>query len=193
MIAASGTLAYEDISGIVDAIIYGFGRRVNIPGMTHADIAQEIRFECYKAISKYDSNRIGPSPYNYLLTCVQNKMYNLRRGTYVPNNPPCVRCELWDKTNKICKINEENCEPIQKYRAGMKTKAAIRGPSALGPGSNLTKNHDATNDIMLQDDLKTILPENLYKDYLKLMLNEEISTKSRKEIKRIISDYLDLS
>ncbi len=103
-VAVSDTPSYAEVSDIVEALVNIEGRRTPIPGMDFEDTAQEVRMECVRVLQFYDATRIGPSPFKYLQTCVRNFLYNQRRGIWVPNNPPCVRCPLWDKMKKTTSL-----------------------------------------------------------------------------------------
>lgn len=201
---ASGTLSYSDITNIVEALIYTEGRRFVIPGIDFEDIAQEIRLECVRVISDYDPSRIGPVPFKFFQICVRNRLYNMRRGIYVPNNPPCVRCEFWDKNSKSCLINELNCQEIIDYRKGMATKAAIRTPKSLPENKNVNAQDFAGNDIIdyksgmsieakiLDEDIRSVLPKSLIPKYEKMISGHEaeVSIRDKKRIRLIVKDLI---
>lgn len=179
-VCASGFLQYSDV---IEAIISTEGRKSIIPGMSFEDIAQEIRLECLRVLDAYNPKRIGPSPYKYLITCIKNFLYNIKRGIYVPNNPPCTRCPLWDKKKRSCLIDEIGCERITKYKNGMSKKAAIKMPNLLE-----TEIVDVSQDVsafMLDESIKSLLTPRLLKAYEKLKSGKKISQKAHNEIKEI--------
>jgi hypothetical protein len=192
-IAASGISTYEDYADVVERLIRTEGRSFLFPGLGQDDIAQEIRMECVRVMTKFDASRIGPSPYRYLKQCVRNFLFNMRRGIYVPNNPPCVRCPYWSKLGKTCLIDEVGCQKIVDYRRNMQKRAAIHNPGTLDSevldysvGANL----DA---IVLDESIRGILPESLISDY-KLMLvgrSSEVSLKNKRAIRQIVQELLD--
>lgn len=182
--SCSGTLNYEDISDIVEALVYTEGRRYPIPGMDHEDIAQEIRMECLRILPMYDCNRIGPSPYKYFQVCIKNFLYNIKRGIWVPNNPPCVRCPFWDKLNKTCVIDEIGCDKIVQYRKNMSTKAALKQPASVND-SVIDQQGINIDAILLETSIRDSLPERLVEPYEALINGDKISSKLRKEIREI--------
>lgn len=192
-IAVSGTPTYEEYSDVVESLIRTEGRPFLFPGLAQEDIAQEIRMECVRVMSKFDASRIGPSPYRYLRQCVRNFLFNMRRGIYVPNNPPCVRCPYWNRHNKTCLIDEVGCQKIVDYRNNMRRKADIHNPGTLD-SEVLDYSVGASLDaIVLNDSIRDALPESLISDY-EMMLegrSSEVPLKSRRAIRRIVQELLD--
>lgn len=188
---ASGVLGYAELQPVIDAIINTEGRRYPIPGMEHDDIAQEIRLECLRVMQFYDASRIGNSPYKFLQVCVKNFLYNMRRGIYVPNNPPCVRCPLWDKIRRTCVINEIGCEPIIKYRNSMATKAALRAPATLEV--DITESEGLDIDaLMLDESIRAAIPS-AYLKYYKAMKEgrgDEVPSRIKRQIRSIVKEVL---
>lgn len=185
-------LNYAQVSGIIESLVYTEIHRYPHNGIENEDLAQEIRMECIKALDKYDPTRIGPSPYKFLQTCVKNRLYNMQRGTYLPNNPPCVRCEFWDKAQKVCKINEEGCDAIIKYRNNMATKAAIKHPALIETDMIDVKRDETVECIILDESIRQKLPAHLIPDY-NLMLNglsAEVSDRNKKAIRTIVKKLL---
>lgn len=190
-VVANGTPSYADVADVIEALAHKEGRRCPIPGMDFEDIAQEIRLECIRVLQFYDATRIGPSPYKYLQTCVRNFLYNQRRGIWVPNNPPCVRCPLWDKMRKTCTINEVDCDKIVQYRQNMATKAALKQPNSLE--FDITDNHqEQEHDAMLLDQsIRNALPDNLITYYDKLLVGDKVPARTKKQIREIATGVIN--
>lgn len=184
-VAVSGTLCYENVADIVEALVFTEGKRFPIPGMDFEDTAQEVRMECVRVLQFYDSSRIGPSPFKYLQTCVRNFLYNQRRGILVPNNPPCVRCPLWDKFRKICTIDEVGCDKIVLYRESMATKAALKSPMLLDDEINDATHEQEIDAVLLDQSIRSMLPQNLIVYYEKLKRGDEIPARIKKQIRII--------
>ena len=163
--AVSGTILYKEYSEVVESLVRTEAKTFLFPGLDYDDIAQEIRVECIRVMSKFDSARIGPSPYKYLKQCIKNFLYNKRRGIYVPNNPPCVRCPYWSKSKKTCLIDEMGCQKIIDYRNNMAKKAAIFNPAALESEILDGENGDELDALALNESIKEILPSNLLQSY----------------------------
>jgi len=111
----------ETIERVVEVIVYI--KHTQIPDMDADDIAQEIRLKCWTALDQY--NKKQGALYHFLLQVARNHVYNLKRGIWVPNNPPCVRCDKRQKENVRCERNDI-CMKMRKYRRSMKIKASLR-------------------------------------------------------------------
>lgn len=184
-VALSGIPCYEDVADIVEALVYTEGKKYPIPGMDFEDTAQEIRMECVRVLEFYDASRIGPSPFKYLQTCVRNFLYNQRRGILVPNNPPCVRCPLWDKFRKICTIDEVGCDKIVLYRESMATKAALKNPMLLDDEINDGTHEQEIDAVLLDQSIRSSLPLHLIPYYEKLKQGDIIPARLKKQIRII--------
>lgn len=191
--AVSGIPLYEDYADVVERLIRTEGRSFLFPGLDQDDIAQEIRVECVRVMNKFDASRIGPSPYQYLKQCVKNFLFNMRRGIYVPNNPPCIRCPYWSKYNKICLIDEVGCQKIVDYRRNMSRRAAIHNPGTLD-AEVLDHSVDASlGAIVLDESIRDVLPNCLVSDYIKMSdgFSSEVSAKNKRAIRSIVQELLD--
>lgn len=190
-VAASGMPSYANISDIVEALVNTEGRRYPIPGYDHEDIAQEIRTECLRVLPYFDATRIGPSPYKYLQTCVRNFLYNMRRGIWVPNNPPCVRCPLWDRLRRTCTIDEIGCEKIVQYRDNMAAKADLRKPLSL-EDDVLDHGQDEQIEAMLLDQsIRNVLAPRLIPFYDKMLLGDKIPARIKREIRLVVTEIIN--
>lgn len=185
-IVPSGTLTYEDVTHIVEALVNTEGRRYPIPDRDHEDIAQDIRLECLRLLTHYDPTRIGPSPYKYFQTCIRNFLYNLRRGIWVPNNPPCARCPLWDKVGRKCTIEEVGCEKIVQYRANMARKANLKTPSLIDDDVLDNVHEQEIDSVLLDHSIIEALPPKLLPFYEKLKNGEKIPPRMKKNIREIV-------
>ena len=183
--AVSGTPRYEDVVDIVEALVHIEGRKFPIPGMDFEDTAQEIRMECVRVLGFYDASRIGPSPFKFLQTCIRNFLYNQRRGILVPNNPPCVRCPLWDKLNKTCTVDEVDCDKIVLYRANMSIKAALKSPMGLEIDITDSAQEYEIDVILLDQSIKHAMSDNLIPYYEKLKKEEPIPARLTRQIRVI--------
>ena len=183
--------SYNDISDIVEVLIHTEGRRYPIPGYDHEDIAQEIRVECLRVLPFFDMTRIGPSPYKYLQTCVRNFLYNMRRGIWVPNNPPCVRCPLWDRVRRTCTIDEIGCEKIMHYRENMAAKANLRKPSTLEDAVLDHRQHEQIDAIVLDRSIREALPDRLLPFYDKMLVGQKIPARNKREIRLIVTEIIN--
>ncbi len=171
----SGIPSYADVQDVIESIVNTLGRKYPIPGFDFDDTAQEIRMECVRVLNYYDSSRIGESPFKFLQTCVRNFLHNKRRGIYIPNNPPCVRCPLWDRANKLCTIDEVDCDKIVQYRANMSAKASLCSPASLEFDISSDQHEDQIEATFLDQSIREIMPKNLIEDYEKLIEGKKIN------------------
>lgn len=187
----SGTPTYADISEIVEALVNTEGRRYPIPGYDHDDIAQEVRMECLRVLPYFDATRIGPSPYKYLQTCIRNFLYNMRRGIWVPNNPPCVRCPLWDRVRRTCTIEEIGCEKIVQYRENMAAKADLRKPSSLEDDVLDNYQDEQAEAMLLDQSIRDALTPRLLPFYDKMLVGDKIPARIKREIRIIVTEIIN--
>lgn len=190
-VVASGTPSYADVANVIEALVHTEGRRYPIPGMDFDDIAQEIRLECIRVLQYYDPSRIGPSAYKFLQTCVRNFLYNQRRGIWVPNNPPCVRCPLWDKMRKLCTIDEVGCDKIVQYRQNMATKAALRQPATLEFDIMDDQQEQEIAATVLDQSIRAALPAHLVEYYDKMLLGEKVPARVKRQIREIATGVIN--
>ena len=192
MISTSGVrVEYSQVSSIIESLIQIEGPKHNIPGYDRDDIAQEIRLECWRVLEFFESDSETYTPFKFFRTCVQNRLFNLKRGIWVPNNPPCVRCPLWDRANKTCLIKEEGCEKIVNYRHNLSIKAQLRNPSTLE--IDITKHDsDAESDVIILDfSIRDALGPKLLAQYEDLILGKEIPYSAKKKIRKIVLDIIN--
>ena len=191
MITTSGIPTYEEVSGVIESIVHTEGRKYPIPGQDFEDTAQEIRLECIRVLQFYDSNRIGPSPFKFLQTCIKNFLYNQRRGIWVPNNPPCVRCPLWDRERKTCTIDEIGCDKIIKYRKNMATKADIKCPISLEIDVTDITPEQHMDSILMDQSIRNALPDKLIPYYEKLINGRKIPNNLKTQIREIVTQVIN--
>jgi len=193
----SGIISYADVEQVVEAIVFTESRRYCslLPGLDMDDIEQEVRLECIRVMGEYDPSRIGPYPYKFFQTCVRNKFYNMRRGVYVPNNPPCTRCHLWDKSRRTCMVEEVGCQKIVDYRKGMERRQAIQRPASMENDNAVHSQAGSDIDaLVLDESIRATLPPELIPSYEKMLdgksdeVPSRIKSSIRKHVKRMLDD-----
>lgn len=123
-------IAYEDASTLVEKIVSLKKKKYQFPGVDPEDTAQDIRVICWEALSRFDPARMGKSVFHFVARCVDNRLYNQFRGIYLDNNPPCLRCDEYDRSTKSCMIDEIGCDRILQYRERMARRRAIASPTS---------------------------------------------------------------
>jgi len=182
---------YPSISDVIERIVYYFisVKQVKIPDMDNDDIRQEIRIKCIHALKPnvFDPSKSGKTPYAYLRCVIHNFLYNLKRGTWTPNNPPCVRCKQWDRVSRKCLINEYNCRKMEKHRKAMRARSDLRTPIGFD-GYSLDSQHTfgSVEEVELDEFISVKLPEDYRLYYYMLKRGEEVPEKIVEELKKIV-------
>jgi len=197
--AQEGSFDYSVYSDVIEQVVHYYIniRRVRIPDMDAQDIAQEIRLKCVQALEsdQYDPDKTPDgSPYSFLVRCIHNRLYNLKRGVWTPNNPPCVRCPCWDKKLKKCVLDggEQACEKMVRYREAMRVKASLRTP--IGFDRHCTEGQslifDSIDEFELHDLISNSLPPKLLGYYNDLRNGVSIQPRKKNELRRAIMKIL---
>jgi len=179
-------------------------RCLNFPGETWNDAAQQIRLICFEALVKFDLKLNTPKVlYGYLAKCVDNRLYNIYRGLYLDNNPPCNRCELWEKTSKTCLVLASGCERIISYKERIKKKRQLYNPQSLGTVF-AHDDDDTTPHIFYEDtsnsaweldmSIRDVLSQELDGDdllyyYDKLKNGDSIPKSKQKRLQELLKDF----
>lgn len=182
---------YPSISGVIERIVYYFinVKQVRIPDMGEDDIRQEIRIKCLHALKPgvFDHSKSGKTPYAYLRRVIHNFLYNLKRGTWTPNNPPCVRCKQWDRTLRKCLINEIDCKKMEKYRISMKARADLRTPIGFDEYYlDGQRTFGSIEEMELDEFISIKLPEGYLDYYQTLKRGEGVPDKIVEELKEMV-------
>lgn len=174
-------IAYNDMQDLVETIVSMKKTKYNFPGVDPEDLAQDIRVMCWEALEKrFDPDKLGKSVFHFVARVVDNGLYNKFRGTYLDNNPPCLRCEHYIKETKSCAIEEVGCDRIVSYRDRMARKRAIAAPLSYNASLDNEEHSDFTTHASLSvgsttgvcdldDTLRSSLDDNLIPYYDKMI------------------------
>lgn len=143
-------ISYYDAEDLIERIVSMKKGKYHYPGHDPEDLAQDIRLECWRVLSKFDENKLGKSVFHFLARCVDNALFNKFRGVYLDNNPPCLRCPEYIKETKSCAIDEVGCDRIVAYRDRMSRKRAIAAPLSY---DNQAIEDDDSQDFTHQEGL----------------------------------------
>lgn len=154
------------------------------------DIAQEMRIACWRGLNKFDISRVDAGAVSgvikvFFRKCIDNRIYNLRRSVYLPNNPPCNRCQYWQ--NKECIIAEYGCHKIENYRATLRRRQELDKPSEL----KMQRCNTGHSDIDLNLSIESKLEPEVLNKYKKLLLGETIDDESLEIIRFVTKEILD--
>jgi hypothetical protein len=82
-------LTYADIEGLVEEFVKVKSRQFSFGFYEPADIAQEIRTIAFKVLPKFNEAQFGTEKLkNFLGTCIDNGLRNLKRDNYVRTASP---------------------------------------------------------------------------------------------------------
>jgi hypothetical protein len=164
--------------------------------MDAQDIAQEIRIKCLESLAsnQYEPGKTGGTPYSFLYRCIHNHLYNIRRGVWTVNNPPCVRCEYWSRKQRSCISvgGEDICNKMQKYRSIMSVKASLRTP--VGFDKHCTDGRSvefsSIEEYELHDLIINRLPLHLHSEYDKVRSGMKVPQDTIKILQDAIYEIL---
>lgn len=203
-VSTSGIL-YEDAEDMVETIVSMKKSKYNFPGVDPEDLAQDIRLMCWEALEKkFDDSKVGKSVFHFVARVVDNGLYNKFRGVYLDNNPPCLRCEHYQKATKTCAIDEIGCDRIVNYRKRMAQKRAIAAPLSYNAhldneeGSDFSAHEslsvESTTGVCdLDDSFRSSLDEELV-PYYDLMVKgdmESVPVKMRRAVQRQVRAIIE--
>lgn len=184
-------------SGIMEDVIAQKVRKASymVPSMYDSDdIAQEMRIACWRGLEKFDSSRVEDGAASgvirvFMRRCIDHRIYNLRRSVYLPNNPPCNRCQYW--RNKECTIYEYGCDRIQNYRDTLKKRQRLDKPATYkGQSEKLSDGDSQASDLSMaiEDRLGS---SSLILKYRRLIAGYSIDNKSLEKIRAVTKEVLE--
>jgi hypothetical protein len=200
-VMTEGLPSYSDVEDTIEKIVVIKCARWKFPGHDSDDIAQEIRMICFKALQKYDPSKENKGIFYFLAKSVDNGLYNMGRGIYFDNNPPCTRCPDFNKETKECCGSQRYVD----YKKRMERRRAIDNPlifsSVVDNGDNDTGRESAglekmesslTGLVNLTDHIEAHLEEDLVPHFHE-MVSGQISLvppRIRRKIRERVKDIL---
>lgn len=184
-------------SGIMEEVISHKVRKASymVPSMYDSDdIAQEMRIACWKGLEKFDTSRVEDHAVSgvirvFMRRCIDHRIYNLRRSVYLPNNPPCNRCQYWQ--NKECAIYEYDCERIQNYRDTLKRRQRLDKPAAYkGQGEKFSDGDSQASDLSMAIE-ERLESSSLVLKYRRLIAGHTIDNESLEKIRAVTKEVLE--
>jgi len=185
---------YEDCKDVIEEVVKMKVKRGVFAYFDYEDAAQEIRIMCIKALKDYKPS-IGPLK-NYLIRCVQNRQYNLKRDVYFKYNPPCKKCRRYLKKDRDCSGNRESCEKWIRHSKEMESQINIMNPIDIsvvrGHQSSLLE-FDSMEEIYaddLADLIRKNLPPNLVSHYDNMLAMGKVPKRITEEIRVLAQEIL---
>lgn len=190
-------LSYEDIHDIVEYLVRTKSQGYTFDCYARADIAQEIRIICFKALDKLDLERVKDGKLqNFFGRCVDNGLKNLKRDNYIRTSSPYKkRFEQLDDDDESEEA-EEVREKYGRHQKRIKRRLAIKHAIPLDSLGDLI-NNDRFQREMEYKDLERYLLEKANDDImvpLKLILSGrtgEVTRRERRRVQQFVKKALD--
>lgn len=163
----SGFYSYDnpEIQRIIEEIAKATANKCKtIAYLDKADIEQEVRMKCLESLRHYDPNRSSANIRTFLITCVNNKMRDLRRSLLYKYNIPCNKCDFFDtKNNKCVKyINKSNCSRLLKHERYVLCKLTSGHAIIINESQTIDEKELKNQDkFLLLDFIRASLPSNM--------------------------------
>lgn len=167
MIRPSGYYTYDnpDIRQLIEDIARATAYRCkSIAYLDHHDIAQEVRIKCLESLKHYNPERSNANIRTFLITCVNNRIRDLRRSLLYKHNIPCQKCDFFDSKHNKCVqfYNRASCTRYLKHERYVLCKLT-NGHVIEITESKLVDNKSIQEQdkFVLLDFIKTYLPDDM--------------------------------
>lgn len=191
-------ITYKDIEDIVEYLVRTKSYNYSFDCYAPADIAQEIRIICLKALKHFDIDRVVEDKWqNFFGRCVDNGLKNLKRDKYLRTTSPCKSdCELLHGDEHLNGDLGSVCKRWLKFRKTLQCKINIKHPLPIGLLGDIKQKTSFDEEIEAKD-----LKQHLFKmmdkklrPSLKKMLNgnaKKVSKENREKIQEKIAKFIE--
>lgn len=191
-------LTYEDIEEIVEYLVRTKSYNYSFDCFEPADIAQEIRIICLRALKHFDVNRVKEDKWqNFFGRCVDNGLKNLKRDRYLRTTPPCKSdCEFLHGDEHLDKDMGLVCKRWLKFNKSLQRKRKIKHPVPIDLLGDITQKASFESTIEARDlknHLYSIISDDL-KPAFRMMLRgnaKKVSKDKRLRIQEIINSFIE--
>lgn len=165
------------------------------------DIKQEAYILAFDGLKRYDKSK--PLE-NFLFVHVKNRLGNLIRDKFSRREPPCQKCEYYDKhyeksDNQCLEFtNKLDCTKWKLYTIRNQAKENIVKPIDIDSVSDAERNIYSESDVDWEiekrdaiDKLDSKIPLDLRSDYLKMKAGITISKSKREKLMQLMSEILN--
>lgn len=191
-------LTYEDIEDIVEYLVRTKCYNYSFDCFEPADIAQEIRIICLKALKHFDVNRVEEDKWkNFFGRCVDNGLKNLKRDRYIRTTSPCKSdCELLHGDEHLNGDLGRVCKKWIKFRKTLQRKINIRHPVPIDLLGDIKQNGNFQSEIEVNDLKKYLynMTDESLRPSLALMFkghSRKVPKEVRERIQERIFDYVE--
>ena len=190
---------YKDIEDIVEYLVKVKSRFYAFDVYTDEDIAQEIRIICFKALEKFDPDKVGGRDkwQNFFGRCVDNGLKNLKRDNYIrasfPYRKKLENLDESDNSKEAVKIRNL----WNKFQDGIKAKLGIIHAKSINViGSDRIPNDKFEQEMEYRDLERYILEkaDDAIVEPLSLILagrSKEVSKGDKRKVHAFIRRIMD--
>jgi len=191
----------KEVLDIIDEVVNNLAPSFKFGYYDIDDIKQEGRILAFEALEKYDKSR--PLK-NFLYVHLRNRLGNLIRDKLFRREPPCQKCEFYDKKMKTTKNqclafeDKMDCDKWKLYTIRNQSKENIVKPIDIDAVSDSERNIYSQPDMDWEiekrdalDKLDLEIPLDLRADYLKMRAGITISKNKREKLMIIMKSILN--
>lgn len=144
--------------------------------------------------SGYDGNR--PLE-NYVYTHVKRRFLNLQRDRFFRNQPPCIKCPLYNKVlPSMCEgfAERSDCDKFRAWESSASDRKSLAGDHKYIDydcvDGRTSQPVDGASYNELAARVESLLPENLYTPYVRLRDGGDVSESDRAEVLAFVTGVL---
>ncbi len=153
-------LTYKDIEIIVEYLVKVKSRDNTFDCFEPADIGQEIRIICFKALDHFDFEKVKENKLvNFFGRCVDNRLRNLKRDRYIrfasPCNSDCDMLHSGDDNQDMSQV----CKRWLRHQERIEIQKVIKNPVSIELVGDLRDNK--FEKTIEAEDIKRFLIDNI--------------------------------
>jgi hypothetical protein len=192
-------VTYDDIAHIAEYLVRTKCRNYTFDCWTEADIGQEIRIICFKALAHFDVSRVKPDKWqNFFGRCVDNGLKNLKRDNYLRAAPPCKGdCSFLHGSEAEDSVELGRvCKRWLRFKSNLKRKIKVLHPIPIEVIGDSVRDFNAESALEsrdLQDHLMSRMPSHLREPLLKMIngRDKELSRKEKQKVRECVNRILE--
>jgi len=153
-------LTYKDIESIVEYLVKVKSRDNTFDCFEPADIGQEIRIICFKALDHFNFEKVKENKLvNFFGRCVDNRLHNLRRDRYIRFSSPCNSdCDMLHGGEADVDLSKM-CKRWLKHQERIEQQKIIKNPVSIEVVGDLKDNKFEKR--IEAEDIKRFLIDNI--------------------------------
>jgi hypothetical protein len=194
----------EQVLASIEVIVKGLAHKFKFGYHETDDMAQEARYECIKALDKYEPEK-GKLE-TFLWTHTKNRLSNLKRNKYERYDKPCLNCPLnaYDpdclKSDNECTAYDDknDCKPYYNWLNRNSAKKNIMSPIGIGQvkdenESNMRQENCPVDKIHSQSIINLLdekIPVNLRSSWIKMKNDIRLNKPEREKLLSAIREIM---